>query len=104
MDARRPGATGADFGRAWGGRDLPARAGPDAGALEELPSRSDVATDVKVFTPPFLGSRVAKGIVLDEIAAYVNETALFRNQWQFRPEKHDGRPEPDAEFKARIRP
>ena len=44
-------------------------------------------TDVPIFTPPFLGARVAKGISLDEIAGYVNETALFRNQWQFRPEK-----------------
>ena len=66
----------------------------------EVPARSDVAVDVPVFTPPFLGARVAKGIALDEIAAYVNETALFRNQWQFRPEK----PETDDEFKARIRP
>ena len=30
--------------------------------------RSDVATDVPIFTPPFLGARVAKGISLDEIA------------------------------------
>ena len=39
-----------------------------------------------VFTPPFLGSRVIKGIALDDIAGYINETALFRNQWQYRPE------------------
>ena len=37
-------------------------------------------------------SRVAKGISLDEIAAYINETALFRNQWQFRPDKRSARP------------
>ena len=34
--------------------------------------------------------------------AYINETALFRNQWQFRPDKTLG--ETDAEFKERIRP
>ena len=45
-----------------------------------------MATDNEVFTPPFLGVRVVKGISLDEIAAFVNETALYRNQWQFRPE------------------
>ena len=57
-----------------------------------------------MFTPPFLGSRVVKGIALDDIAEYVNETALYRNQWQFRPEKGaDGVPESDDEFKARIR-
>ena len=54
--------------------------------------------------PPFIGSRVVKGIALDEIAAYVNETALFRNQWQYRPERAvDGESESDDEFKARIR-
>ena len=55
-----------------------------------------------IFTPPFVGSRVAKGISLDDIAAYINETALFRNQWQFRPEKGGGGER--REFKARIRP
>ena len=39
---------------------------------------------------------------------FVNETALYRNQWQFRPERvigDDGteRPENDDEFKTRIR-
>jgi len=62
--------------------------------------RSDVAADVPVFEPPFLGARVAKGIPLDDIAAYINETALFRNQWQYRPTKG----EPDPDFKERIRP
>jgi len=56
---------------------------------------------VPVFTPPFLGSRVAKGISLDDIAGYINETALFRNQWQFRPDKT--RSETDVDFKERIR-
>src|SRR5207248_1377989 len=41
-----------------------------------------------------------KGVALDDIAAYVNETALFRNQWGFRPEKGEN----DADFKDRIRP
>jgi len=55
---------------------------------------------VPIFTPPFVGSRVAKGISLDDIAGYVNETALFRNQWQFRPESGES----DPDFKTRIRP
>ncbi len=59
-----------------------------------------MATDNVVPRPPFLGSRVVKGIALDDIAEYINETALFRNQWQFRPEAG----ETDDEFKARIRP
>ena len=75
-------------------------------AVLDLPRRSpDVATDNPVPTPPFWGSQVVKGISLDEITGYVNETALFRNQWQFRPEtKADGTKESDAEFKERIRP
>jgi 5-methyltetrahydrofolate--homocysteine methyltransferase len=100
MDGKRTGSLDPDFGRALGGRDLPERKSQRAAAAVEVPARSDVALDVPVFSPPFLGARVAKGIALDEIAAYVNETALFRNQWQFRPEK----PETDDEFKARIRP
>ena len=67
----------------------------------DLPARSpDVVTDNEVFAPPFVGSRVVKGLPIDEIAGYLNETALFRNQWQFRPEGGES----DDEFKARIRP
>ena len=76
----------------------------DAGrrAPSTLPARSpEVATDNPVFVPPFLGSRVVKGIALDDIAAYINETALFRNQWQFRPER---RRETTTSSRTRIRP
>jgi 5-methyltetrahydrofolate--homocysteine methyltransferase len=67
----------------------------------DLPARSpDVVTDNLVFTPPFLGSRVVKGIPIDDVAAFINETAIFRNQWQFRPEKGES----DDDFKARMRP
>jgi 5-methyltetrahydrofolate--homocysteine methyltransferase len=49
-------------------------------------ARSDVRLDVPVPTPPFLGeSRIVKGIPVREIAAYLNESALFRGQWQLRP-------------------
>jgi 5-methyltetrahydrofolate--homocysteine methyltransferase len=54
--------------------------------------------DNPVFTPPFVGSRVAKGIALDDVAGYLNLTSLFRNQWGYRPE--DG--EDDATFKERV--
>jgi 5-methyltetrahydrofolate--homocysteine methyltransferase len=67
----------------------------------DLPDRSpEVVEDNPVFEPPFLGSRIIKGIAIDEVAGYINETALFRNQWQFRPENG----EDDAAFKERIRP
>jgi 5-methyltetrahydrofolate--homocysteine methyltransferase len=89
-----------EFGRELTGRVLPERTKRD-GAGVNVPARSpDVETDNRLFVPPFVGSRIVKGISLDEIAGYINETALFRNQWQFRPEKG----EPDDDFKARIRP
>ncbi|MBW3645328.1 MAG: methionine synthase [Actinobacteria bacterium] len=101
-ELKRTGADDPDFGRAPGGRVLPPRRSqrtPDPDV--EVPPRSpEVAIDNEVFKPPFLGSRVVKGISLDEIAAYVNETALFRNQWGYRPEKGES----DEVFKDRIRP
>jgi 5-methyltetrahydrofolate--homocysteine methyltransferase len=48
-------------------------------------TRSDVATDVDVPVAPFFGSRVVKGFSVAEIAGYLNESALFRGQWQLRP-------------------
>ena len=104
MAGKRSGELDPAFGREAGGRQLPPRKSERdaAEAPVEIPVRSDVAVDAKIFTPPFVGSRVAKGISIDDIAGYINETALFRNQWQFRPEK--GGNENDEEFKARIRP
>jgi 5-methyltetrahydrofolate--homocysteine methyltransferase len=84
-----------------------------------LPARSPaVETDNPIFKPPFLGPRMLKGVAIDEIAAFVNETSLFRNQWQYRPEGSSKRgkaaleagdeitapTESDADFKDRIRP
>ena len=89
-----------DFGRKLGTR-LIERAAKEKVDPSTLPPRSpDVVTDNEIFTPPFLGTKVVKGIGLDEIAEYINETALFRNQWQYRPK--DG--ETDEQFKDRIRP
>jgi len=47
-------------------------------------NRSDVRTDVTIPAPPFLGSRVIQDIPLEEVFAYINETALFKGQWQFK--------------------
>ncbi|MFI7589130.1 methionine synthase [Spongisporangium articulatum] len=49
---------------------------------EELPdTRSDVATDNPVPTPPFWGSKVVKGIQLADYASYLDERATFMGQW-----------------------
>jgi len=47
-------------------------------------NRSNVASEVSIPQPPFLGSRVAENIPLNDVFAYVNETALFKGQWQFK--------------------
>ena len=79
----------------------PARSRPvPVPAPESVPDRAPgVEVDNTIFEPPFIGSRVVKGVPLDDISTYINETALFRNQWQFRPQKG----EVDAEFKDRLR-
>ncbi len=83
------------------GRTLPSRQAAAATTAEsEIPGRApSVAVDNPVFVPPFTGSRLMRGLSIDEIVAYINETALFRNQWQYRPEPG----EDDAGFKERIR-
>jgi 5-methyltetrahydrofolate--homocysteine methyltransferase len=47
-------------------------------------NRSDVRTDVPIPQPPFFGSRVALDIPIESVFAYINETALFKGQWQFK--------------------
>lgn len=47
-------------------------------------SRSAVGADVGLPKAPFYGSRVVDDIPLDEMFAFVNETALFKGQWQFK--------------------
>ena len=89
MEGTKPATSTPTSGARSGGRKLPPRKSQleraTAPTTSPVAARSDVAIDVPIFTPPFLGARVAKGISLDEIAGYINETALFRNQWQFRP-------------------
>jgi 5-methyltetrahydrofolate--homocysteine methyltransferase len=110
MEVRRGGVDDPDLGRVLEGREgarpraaVAASTADEAAAAEaDLPRRSpSVATDNPIFAPPFVGTRVERGIALDEIAEFVNETALFRNQWGYRPDKSIN--EKDPEFKARIR-
>ncbi len=86
------------WGREPGGRDLPARA-PRVRAASVPPRSPTVADDAPVPAPPFWGPRVVRGVSIDDIAGYLNETALFRNQWGFRPSSG----ETDAAFRARVR-
>ena len=104
MELKASGEADPHFGRALGGRpgvavrDRSTAPAPNEPRPRRAPS---VVTDNDVPVPPFLGSRVEKGLALDDIAAYINETSLFRNQWGYRPDKTIG--ESDPEFKERIR-
>ncbi|MFJ7023580.1 vitamin B12 dependent-methionine synthase activation domain-containing protein, partial [Streptomyces sp. NPDC101117] len=61
----------------------------------EPAGRSDVAADNPVPEPPFLGTRVVKGIQLAEYASWLDEGALFKGQWGLKDKEtigSEGRP------------
>ncbi len=43
-----------------------------------------VSRDVQIPTPPFWGTKVVKGIDLNDVFPYINKNMLFRGHWQFR--------------------
>jgi len=59
-----------------------------AAALAEMPvstQRSAIVQDVpEIPQPPFYGARVARDFDLDHLFGYINEIALFKNQWQLK--------------------
>jgi 5-methyltetrahydrofolate--homocysteine methyltransferase len=61
-------------------------------------TRSAVSQDVLIPKAPFYGSRVVADISLDDVFAFVNETALFKGQWQFKQGKR-----PAEEYAALVR-
>ena len=98
-EIRRSGEDDPTFGRELSEKNVSRRFREESAPSPDAPRRApSVQTDNPLFTPPFIGSRVAKGIALDEIAGYLNQTALFRNQWGYRPEEG----EDDAAFKERV--
>ncbi|MCP9492992.1 MAG: methionine synthase [Pyrinomonadaceae bacterium MAG19_C2-C3] len=50
-------------------------------------TRSATREDVSIPRAPFYGQRVVTDISLDDVFAFVNETALFKGQWQFKQGK-----------------
>src|SRR5437868_1163909 len=60
-------------------------------------NRSEVSISVPIPQPPFLGSHAVQDIPLQEVFAYINETALFKGQWQFK----QGR-KPNEEYQASV--
>ncbi len=50
-------------------------------------TRSDVSTGVPIPRAPFYGSKVVEITDLTKVFAFINETALFKGQWQFKQGK-----------------
>ncbi|MFF5977081.1 methionine synthase [Streptomyces sp. NPDC012769] len=77
-------------------RRVPKRETPVLEVREPEPAgRSDVAVDNPVPEPPFLGTRVVKGIQLAEYASWLDESALFKGQWGLKDKatiESEGRP------------
>jgi 5-methyltetrahydrofolate--homocysteine methyltransferase len=73
-------------------------------AAEPRVFASDVARDVPVPTPPFLGAAVVKGIALAEYASYLDERALFLGQWGLKPTRGGGGPSHDELAETEGRP
>jgi 5-methyltetrahydrofolate--homocysteine methyltransferase len=99
-DIRRGGTDDPNFGRELSTKNVQRRFKEIATEPDlTLPPRGlDIEDDNPLFAPPFIGSRVAKGMSIDEISEFLNLTALFRNQWGFRPENG----EDDGAFKVRV--
>ncbi len=50
-------------------------------------TRSDISTDVAIPTAPFYGDKMVDDAGLDEVFSFINETALFKGQWQYKQGK-----------------
>jgi 5-methyltetrahydrofolate--homocysteine methyltransferase len=61
-------------------------------------TRSSVRQDVLIPKAPFYGSRVIADIALDDVFSFVNETALFKGQWQFKQGRR-----PVEEYESLVR-
>ncbi len=60
-------------------------------AVPDAPTgRSDVDPDVPVPNPPFWGTRVVKGIPLQEYVGFLDERATFMGQWGLKGSRGDG--------------
>ncbi|MGI8835971.1 MAG: methionine synthase [Pyrinomonadaceae bacterium] len=61
-------------------------------------TRSAIRTDVLIPQAPFYSFRVVDNIDLDDVFSFVNETALFKGQWQFKQGRR-----PPEEYQSLVR-
>ena len=69
-----------------------------------IPERSDVAADQPIATPPFWGTRIAKGIPVADYAGHLDERALFFGQWGLRGTRGGDGPDYDELVATEGRP
>ncbi len=72
--------------------------------LHDSSTRSDVAVDVEVPTPPFFGTRVVKGVPMADYAALLDERATFRGQWGLNGARGGNGPSYDELVETEGRP
>ncbi len=85
-------------------RRVKAAGRPDLTAPEDMPERSDVSVDVPVPAAPFWGSRVVKGIHLQEYAALLDERATFMGQWGLKSSRASDGPSYEELVETEGRP
>ncbi len=66
-------------------------------------SRSDVAADNAIPTPPFWGSRIVKGIALADYVGMLDERALFVGQWGMKSDRSNYETMVEEEGRPRLR-
>ncbi|TQJ22473.1 methionine synthase (B12-dependent) [Micromonospora sp. A202] len=72
--------------------------------LHDSSTRSDVAVEVAVPTPPFFGTRVIKGVPMADYAALLDERATFRGQWGLNGARGGNGPSYDELVETEGRP
>ncbi|MCM2580620.1 methionine synthase, partial [Streptomyces meridianus] len=84
------------------------RVRPAPSVADERPEggtvRSDVSVDHPLPTPPFLGTRVIKGIQLADYASWLDEGALFKGQWGLKESRSGGGPSYEELVESEGRP
>ncbi|WP_285241790.1 methionine synthase [Pseudarthrobacter sp. MEB009] len=65
---------------------------------EAMPGRSDVVADNAVPAPPFWGTRIVRGVALNDYASFLDERATFMGQWGLKP----GRGEDGASYEELV--
>jgi 5-methyltetrahydrofolate--homocysteine methyltransferase len=66
-------------------------------------TRSEISTNVQIPRAPFYGSNVVEITDLTKVFAYINETALFKGQWQYK-QGRKSKDEYDAILKETVYP